>query len=93
MKETLILYVGATCRTDLLGDRIELPYSKELEDAIMTINSICSDKVEAMIKEGNEKQKIRESWKKIMYFLDRGEPLERIEAVLGGLVEYGKENK
>ena len=43
---TLTLHFSATTRSDELGgESVELPYSKELEDAIMVINSACSSEV------------------------------------------------
>ena len=45
MNKRLSIYVESMCRTDILGDRFDLPDSPELENAILTINQACCDEV------------------------------------------------
>lgn len=52
MNKIIRVHVESMCFTDKLGMEFELPASKELEEAILTINKACSDEVQRRKKDG-----------------------------------------
>lgn len=47
-REMYRIHVESFLRTDILGDEILLPYSEELDKAVLLINSLCGNQVRRM---------------------------------------------
>lgn len=91
MNQSYEIDVKSMCRTDKLGERIILPYSEELDKAVLLINKLCSDLV-LQNKKDQEEEYISDLIR--IYYNNASFPsTEVLRYILRDAITYGKENE
>lgn len=88
MYKLIRLNVVATCRSDILGNEIDLPATPELEEAIMIINSYCSTEVRKRKRQMRDKF-ILDQFVKI----EKSTTAKQLRDILEETIEYGKNER
>ena len=91
MKNEYEIDIKSLCRTDELGERFYLPYSEELNKAVLLLNKLCSDLV-LQNKKDQEEEYINDLIR--IYYNNASFPsTESLRYILRDAITYGRENE